>query len=551
MTGAVCCALCVGYFYSLDHFLFWSAHFSPIFRYLLTTFDAKAAWLGLAVCIAAAVWNRNTAFLRLADFLGSHPSRVALGVSTLLAVGAVFVYHNYPLSMDEYAAVFQSKVFASGSLAAHLPRDLIDWFVVRGFNGSFLIASPETGKVIGAYWPGFALLLTPFQFFNLAWLCNAGLSGLAIWLIHWITKEITRERAAAGWAMLFAMASGAFVANGLSFYSMQAHLTANLLFVALLIRPSSGRAFGAGLAGSLALVLHNPIPHALFAVPWIASMAASSNRRHLLFLSAGYLPGIAIGILWLALRTDIATHRYGIAALNGMVYGAFGWPNSTLLNMRVAALVKMFVWAVPSLFVFAFLGIAKYREDARVHLMATSATLTFIGYFFVVFDQGHGWGYRYFHSAWGIIPILAGCAMVKELPAKRQLVPFAGATATLSLLLIIPLQLSQIQGFISDHLAQLQPAKTPGNNIYFIHPLGGFYAADMVQFDPLLRDRDLILVSHGPILDTELVQRNWPNAIEISSGRVADQWYLGSEDQRIPIPGGNGRRQFVIAQIPR
>ena len=60
----------------------------------------------------------------------------------------------------------------------------------------------------------------------------------AISLIYWITQEITGDRRAAGWALLFTVASGGFVANAISYYSMQAHLTANLLFVALLLKPT-------------------------------------------------------------------------------------------------------------------------------------------------------------------------------------------------------------------------------------------------------------------------------------------------------------------------
>ena len=105
--------------------------------------------------------------------IGGFPRRITLTpsrwqASAVLALGAVLVYHDYPLSMDEYAAVFQAKIFASGHLVAQLPRDLVDWLVVRGFNGSFLIASPESGRAIEHYWPGFAVLLTPFQFLERA-----------------------------------------------------------------------------------------------------------------------------------------------------------------------------------------------------------------------------------------------------------------------------------------------------------------------------------------------------------------------------------------------
>jgi hypothetical protein len=551
LAAAAFCALCVAYFYLLDHALFSSAHFSSIFRFLLTTYDVYAAWLGLAICLFAALWRRPEPILRWVDFLGRHPIGLALVSTVMLAFGAITVYHNYPLSMDEYAAIFQSKVFASGSAVAQLPGGLVDWLVVRGFNGSFLVASPETGRAIETYWPGFALLLTPFQFQNVAWLCNALLSGLSVLLIYWTTRAITNDRIAAGWAMLFTLASGAFIADGISYYSMQAHLAANLLFVALIIQPSARRALAAGLVGSLALNLHNPVPHVLFALPWIAAMATHRDRRcHLLPLIVGYLPGVALGVLWLKLRTEIGLIGHGYAAFHTIVSGVFAWPDATQLNVGVANLLKMSVWAMPSLFLLALLGGVRYRADPRVRLLAWSAALTFLGYLFVGFDQGHGWGNRYFHSAWSVVPILAGCAMTQRPPANLRLVSFAGATAMLSLLIMVPFQMSQIERFISAHLAQLAPPLRPGNNIYFIHPLGGFYVADMVQIDPLLRNRDLLLVSHGAQLDAQLIQSNWPNAVKVSSTRTADQWYLGSEDQRLPIVGSKVERQFVIAHVP-
>jgi hypothetical protein len=552
LAGLGLCALCVAYFYLLDRLFFSAVRFSLIFRFLLTTYDFETAWLAFAVCIFAAFWNRPAPILRLVDFFGNHPLLLTSASIFMLALGSLRVYHDFPLSMDEYAGVFQSKIFAGGSIFTQLPVGLRDWLIVRGFNGSFLTASSQNGRAIEQYWPGFALLLAPFQLFRIPWLCNASISGLAIYLIYWITKEITCNLRAAGWAMLFALASGAFVANGLSYYSMQAHLAANLLFVALLLKHSRYAAFGAGLVGSLALILHNPVPHALFAVPWIAATVMRRNRRqYFLPLILGYLPGLAIGLEWLTFRADIGSGNHELVTLSAASEGVLSWPDAALINMRVAALVKMWIWAAPCLFLFALCGFARYRADLRVRLLASSAILTFVGYLFVRFDQGHGWGYRYFHSAWGVVPILAGCAMIERSAANTRLVVFAGATAILSLLIVVPFQLNQIERVISAHLAQLGPPLRPGNNIYFVHPLSGFYVADMVQFDPFLRDRDLLLVSHGAELDDQLVLQNWPNAVKISSTRAADQWYLGPEDRRIPIPGGADQRQFVITHIPR
>jgi hypothetical protein len=267
-------------------------------------------------------------------------------------------------------------------------------------------------------------------------------------------------------------------------------------------------------------------------------------------LIVGYLPGAAIGLAWLVFRTDIGSGAHGLSAVRGVADGVFAWPDAALLNMRAAALVKMWVWALPCLLIFALLGRLRHRDSAQVRLLTQSAVLTFAGYLFVRFDQGHGWGYRYFHSAWGAIPILAGCAMAGRSGAQQRLVSFAGAAAILNLVVVVPFQLYQISEIISQHLAQLPAPQRPGNNVYFIHPRGGFYVADMVQIDPLLRERDLLLVSHGAELDAQFIRQNWPGAVKIASERAADQWYLGPQDQRLPIPGKEVQRHFVFRSNP-
>jgi hypothetical protein len=550
-AGIALSASCVAYFYLLDHVLFSSAHFSPIFRFLLATCDQRAAWLGLIICLLAAAWNHSALILRCVDFLGRHPWLASLAGAALCAFAALVAYQNHPLSMDEYAAVFQSKIFASGEVFAQLPKDLVDWLVVRGFNGEFLVASRDTGRAVAQYWPGFALLLSPFQFFGIPWACNAALSGIAIFLIHRITREITSDSRAAGWAVLFTLASGAFLAEGMSYYSMQAHLCANLLFVALLIRPSKYRAFGAGLVGSFALILHNPYPHLLFALPWItATVMQRDQRANLLPLLLGYLPGAVIGLGWLMFRSDIGAGAHDAAVLKGAAAGIFVWPDVVVMNMRAAALAKLWIWAAPCLFIFAVLGAWRLRENRVVRLLMQSAVLTFAGYLFVRFDQGHGWGYRYFHSAWGVIPVLAGVAMTAAPELRPRLNSFAGAAAILSLAVLVPFQVIQIHQLISRQLAQLPAPRRPGNNVYFIHPRGGFYVADLVQFDPNLQDHDLRLVSRGAILDAELIQRNWPAALKIAATPAADQWYLGEQDRRAPLPGAAEARSWVFTQIP-
>ncbi|MBS0614755.1 MAG: hypothetical protein JSS24_16430 [Proteobacteria bacterium] len=549
LLSTLACVWCLGFFYLLDRVLFASSHFSPIFQFLLTVYDTQTAWAAVAVCMLALLWRRPAPADRVVHLFARHPAMVSAAWILPLALAAVFVYRAYPLCMDEYAAVFQARVFAAGQLTARLPTGLLDWFVLPGFNGAFLVASPVTGQVIEGYWPGFSLLLAPFQWLGVPWLCNPVISAVALWLMVRITVELSGDRLAGGWALLFAIGSGAFFVDGISFYSMQAHMTANLLFAWLLFSPTPARALAAGLVGSIALVLHNPFPHALFATPWLLGMLADPvQRRRLAWVVLGYLPVVlVVGGGWLWLRTGLSQAAHPGASAESLVQGVFGWPTADILNMRSAALAKLWVWAVPGLPVFAALGARRHWADRRVRLFVASAILTFAAYLFVSMDQGHGWGYRYFHSAWGVLPILAGCALARRKSGTPSWAAFAGTVALLSLLLIVPLQLHQIDGFMVRHLQQLPAPRRPGNNVYFIDWRDGFYSADMVQFDPLLRDADLLLARRGDALDAALIRRNWPQARRIAAGYWGEQWYLGPRDLRVPSAAAAGAAALQVS----
>jgi hypothetical protein len=552
LLGVILTAIAFAYFQGAGHHYFSTQRMSPIFRYLLTVDDPKTAWLTFGACILAALWKNPAPLVRVVDSVGSNVNTVVLASVALFGLGALFIYQNNAFCMDEYAAVFQAKTFATGRLTAQLPPSVVDWIIPPGFNGAFLIASRTTGQAIEAYWPGFALLLAPFEFLGAPWLCNASLAGFAIFLVHRITFEITEDRRAAGWAVLFTVASGVFAAYAISYYSMQAHLTANLLFVWLLLKPTPCRAFGAGIVGSLALVLHNPFPHVLFAAPWIVAIARSrEQRRSLVALILGYLPlTMFIGAGWLYLRGFIGPRNSGFNVIShNIVY--FRFPDKSMIDMRIAAIFKMWIWAVPCLFLFAALGRVRRRDDPHVRLLAQSAAVTFVGYLCFIFDQGHGWGYRYFQSAWGVVPILAACAMTTRPESNGRLAAFAGAAAILNLVLVVPVQMMQIHDIIARHSAQLPNPRRPGNNAYFVHASGGFYLGDLVQSDPLLRDDDLILFSRGPELDAELRRQNWPTAVLVERRFGVEEWNLGPKDQRQPSTDTPGVERFAFAYSDR
>jgi len=112
----------------------------------------------------------------------------------------------------------------------------VDWLIPPGFNGAFLVASRIDRAGDRGLLAGFALLLAPFEFFgdSMALQCVLGRPRDPLDSPHHVRDN--NDQRAAGWALLFTLASGAFIANAISYYSMQAHLTANLLFAWLLLK---------------------------------------------------------------------------------------------------------------------------------------------------------------------------------------------------------------------------------------------------------------------------------------------------------------------------
>lgn len=515
-----------------------------IFWHLLTVHDLPAAWLMLVMLLGgywAASRGKGDVVWVHRMLLGldrwRHPLAILLWV--LLCAGSIVVYRNHPLSMDEYAAVFQARIFAAGALHGQFPPELLDNLIPRGFQNHFLMVNRHSGAVFSAYWPGFSLLLTPFVWLDIPWACNPTLVAVSLLMIAHIARELIPSPAAAGWAMIFALASPAFVANGITYYSMPAHLLLNLCFVWLLFSHSPLRLFLAGAVGGLALALHNPFPHAVFALPWIFWLATRRGEWHwnLLWLGLGYLASalpLVIGwslwqreLLLPPATADVASPVVTMspsameraASIVWSFFRVLQWPHELTIYARLGGLVKLWLWASPLLLLLAWWG-GRESKSPALRLLGASALLTFFAYFLIRFDQGHGWGYRYFHSAWGVMPILGAAGAIKLGAMPGEGLRWSGALVVVSLASLIGangLRFQQMGSFMEDHLAQFPP-RVPAEFRVVLHNDRGYYGHDLIQNDPWLGSSEIVLLAEGD-MGRALVDRYFPNVVEAGSNR--------------------------------
>jgi hypothetical protein len=204
--------------------------------------------------------------------------------------------------------------------------------------------------------------------------------------------------------------------------------------------------------------------------------------------------------------------------------GAFALPGLDLVLHRTMNVAELAGWAVPLLVPLAVLGAVRCRENHGARLFALSALLTLAGYSIVSFDQGHGWGFRYFHSAWAAVPLLAAGAMesAQTSPGLRRMAIFA---ALCSLVLGTALRFAQVRTFMDAHLAQI-PAPSGGREVVFVKKDGGSYTVDLVQNDPFLESKRWVLISFGDAEDSRLMGDVFPTAKRAMLGPFGSLWRI-------------------------
>lgn len=463
-------------------------------------------------------------------WIGGHPKTVSILSFFVLALLAPWVYQGRPLSTDEYLLWFQAHTFAQGHLYAVYPPDWLDHLLI---SPHLFITDWQGGKLLSPYWPGFSLLLAPFAALGVPWLCNPLIVGLSLYVLAHITREFFDQPASQGLVLLLALASSSFFLNGVTFYATPAHLLLNAIYTWLLLRPNPLRLALAGGVGSFALVLHNPLPHLLFAIPWIIWIAISPEGwRRLLPLGAGYLPlSLVLGVGWAILRLSgecflacavsggsatgltPSTAAPAVAAFGA---SAFVLPGADILLWRSAGAVKLWLSSVPGLVILA--SLAPFRNlDRRLLVLACSALSTFAGYFFIPFDQGFGWGYRYFHSAWFVLPLLATAAIGPG--QKTSFTEEQGRltrVAVLSMLVLLPFKAFIMLCYTRDHWSQLPPHHGAKNEILFKNSIGewGYF---LVQNPPDLSGSPTVFISRGRRLDAEFIDKYFPAAMPTGS----------------------------------
>ena len=482
--------------------------------------DLPAAGLVL-VSVVFGLWlTRQPRSISIPDATNRWLLVAAFVVFGLLAAATLVVFGTSPAAPDEQAALFQARLFSEFKIIGQYPAGLVDHMLAPAFKNSIILVGDD-GRTMSAYWPGWALLMTPFVWLGAPWLLGPAMGGLGVFLVGKLATVLQGAQAATV-AVLLTVTSGAFVLNAMSLYPAGGHMTLSLLFAWLLLRGGSRDYVLAGLVGSLALVLNNPYPHAVFALPWgLWLLFSSERRRRLIPLAIGYVPGLMTLAGWVLLQNTLKTLDSTAAAhvWLGHVSLLVTIPNITNLGDRLEELIRVWAWGAPGLLVLAGIGWWFTRGRIGLRLLGASFVSTVLLYWLYPGGQGLGYGARYYQVAWGALPILAAILIVT--PGWERLRNFAMAAALVGLVVVVPLEMSYAHGLATVSAVPLSQLRGPGANLCFVD-FDQVPAPGITMNNNPSTQGDLVLISQGPEADQALVKTWFPGA------RLVSQTSFGS-----------------------
>jgi hypothetical protein len=434
-------------------------------------------------------------------------ARIAVGVASLgvLAIGWIgwrVVCQSYPLSMDEFMAVFDATSFHRGQLIAAVPAAWRDF--VPAMQPYFGIEVPGHAVWSSNYLPLNAALRALFMSLGDGSLAGAVLSAVSVLLTFDIARRLWPDRPDAAVAAALMLASSSqLLITGMTPYAMPAHLALNLLWLRLYLQRRAWADAAALAVGWAACGLHQLVFHLVFVAPFVLGLLVSRSWRRAAAFTAGYG---AICLFWLLYR-PLVFHFLGLAPPQGQSAGLASYAALVLqllrnlhplsaLRLMAENLLRFVTWQNPLMAALLLIGLLPALRCGGIQRrLAASIGLTVIVVALVMPYQGHGWGYRYLHGLLGSACLIAAGAYARlaQTGWPRGVAPRAlMLSVAASLLVLAPLRAWQVRAFTAPYARAHQAIAASHADFVVVDGRGLAFADDLVRNDPGLQVRPLL-----------------------------------------------------------
>jgi hypothetical protein len=410
-------------------------------------------------------------------------------VFAIATLGEQHVLHGYLFTMDEFVVDFQARVFAAGHIQAAIPPQ---WVPFTDALTPFLITVGSEGDTwTSAYLPVAAAIRALFVLVGAPNLTNPVLATLTIPLVWLVGRRLWPAQSTTAWVpTILLAASPQFLFTSMSAYAMSAHLLLNLAWLYLYLVGTRASLAVAGLVGVLALGLHQPNIHALFAAPLLLRLVLLRRWRAVAYFAAIYTLGASLWVAW--------WFRFN-PSMGGVPGAIFSLPGAAQILIQPVNFGLLVSWQPIAMSLLAIVAVLRWRHmSIPIRDLTLGLILTLVFFFFVNLDQGHGWGYRYAYGVLGNLALLAGqgWTVLNDEWKRRQGPALLIASLLIALVVQAPIRAVQIETFVRPFADSMAFVRSLPADVALVERTDAWYAKDLVRNDPWLTNRPAVMYRH-------------------------------------------------------
>jgi hypothetical protein len=421
---------------------------------------------------------------------------LAVGVLLVAAVGTNVVFHRFLLADDEYSAWFQAVIFARGKWSATVAADWCPW-IKNMTPTSVGIPAPCTWHL--GFFPLHSMVRAGFFQLGADWLSGPVTAAASVLLIGVIARRLWPQKPRRAWvAMVVLATSTQLLFMSMTMFSMPTHLLFALIWLWLYVVDSQWSVVVLPWVGALALGVHSPFPHLLFAGVFILRYLRDRRFAVTLYVAAVY----ASTLVWWRDRLSEWSGSAGTlaAATNGVRAAAVGsWhiPDLVGIYAHTMSVTLIGTWNMPLMGVCVIAAAVSWsRLDtfSRDAVLSLILTVCLRGVMPPYMD-GEGWGYRYVYANLGLLALVTavGVEVLTVAMGSRRAVLLFAASAVAAVAIQLPMRAVQVRRVIDPYYRTSRFFAAQPESVVAFHAAQFLWARQLVRNDPFLRSRPIIM----------------------------------------------------------
>ena len=387
------------------------------------------------------------------------PIALLVGGAVLLPLAMrVLVFEGYLLEVDEVMLSLQADMFSRGMTAVPVAEGLEH--IARAAH-PYMANHDTEGGVWGVFYlPVYAAMLTAADLLFSEAVVNPILAGVSVLMVWSIARHLwPRNTVAAPLAAILLLSTPQFLFPAATGFALTAHLAFNLVWLRLiLMKGSTKHLVLAALVGFLAIGLHRPHVHLLFAFPFVAAWMFGWQKRGIataFAFGAVYAAALYIWLGWADWSIALANGNWSAVPLNPFEFKALDryahlaeishgqFEQAFRYWIMGHNLLRLFAWLNPALLCLFVLGFVVWRTLSWTErLVLLSVLSSVLPYTYLMPNPSIGWGYRFAIPALG--PMVLGgvaafCALSSTGVRQNRWPGFVVLTTVFTLAVLFPL----------------------------------------------------------------------------------------------------------------